>query len=485
MLFNSIDFIIFLPIVFFLYWFVVYKNLKYQNLLIVLASYFFYGSWDWKFLILIIFSTVVDYFIGLKLSKEEVLFKRKLLLGLSIVINLGFLGFFKYYNFFIDSFVSTFSFFGVGIEARSLNIILPVGISFYTFQTLSYTIDIYKRKIQPTKDFIMFAAFVSFFPQLVAGPIERAENLLSQFSRPKNFKFINIQFGFIRILWGLFKKVVIADRLAIIVNTTYNAPEDYGGLHFIVATVFFAFQIYCDFSGYSDIAIGTARMFNIKLMENFRTPYFSKSLGEFWRNWHISLSTWFRDYVYIPLGGNKVAKLRWYTNILIVFVVSGFWHGARWTFIIWGAIHGTILILESIFTSVKIKNRIINLKYINTFKILVTFSITCFAWVFFRANSTQEAFFIINKFVDFSTPLVANLRGQELYFNQPLWKLMASIALILVLILLEYLIRENKINEIILIQKSILVRWCVYLTVILTILFFGVFETNEFIYFQF
>ena len=364
MLFNSIDFIIFLPIVFFLYWFVVYKNLKYQNLLIVLASYFFYGSWDWKFLILIIFSTVVDYFIGLKLSKEEVLFKRKLLLGLSIVINLGFLGFFKYYNFFIDSFVSTFSFFGVGIEARSLNIILPVGISFYTFQTLSYTIDIYKRKIQPTKDFIMFAAFVSFFPQLVAGPIERAENLLSQFSRPKNFKFINIQFGFIRILWGLFKKVVIADRLAIIVNTTYNAPEDYGGLHFIVATVFFAFQIYCDFSGYSDIAIGTARMFNIKLMENFRTPYFSKSLGEFWRNWHISLSTWFRDYVYIPLGGNKVAKLRWYTNILIVFVVSGFWHGARWTFIIWGAIHGTILILESIFTSVKIKNRIINLKYI-------------------------------------------------------------------------------------------------------------------------
>ncbi|RLD46206.1 MAG: MBOAT family protein, partial [Bacteroidetes bacterium] len=291
MLFNSIDFAIFLPIVFLLYWFVFNKNLKLQNFLIVTASYIFYGWWDWRFLSLILFSTIVDYLVGLGLSKQKNKLKRKLLLWTSITVNLGFLGFFKYYNFFLDNFISVFSFFGHTINPQGLNIILPVGISFYTFQTLSYSIDVYKRKLKPTKDFIAFMAFVSFFPQLVAGPIERATNLLPQFFKSRTFKYHKAVDGLKQILWGLFKKVVIADNAAQIANEIFNNSDNYNGSTLIIGAIFFAFQIYGDFSGYSDIAIGTSRLFGFNLMQNFNFPYFSRDIAEFWRRWHISLSS--------------------------------------------------------------------------------------------------------------------------------------------------------------------------------------------------
>jgi len=336
MLFNSIDFAVFLPIVFVLYWFVANKDLKLQNFLILAVSYIFYGWWDWRFLSLILFSTIVDYFVGHYLHKQEGANKRKLLLWTSIFVNLGFLGFFKYYNFFLDNFVQAFSFFGNTLNTNSLNIILPVGISFYTFQTLSYSIDIYRKKLKPTNDFVAFAAFVSFFPQLVAGPIERATNLLPQFKKQRHFDYINAVNGLKQILWGLFKKVVIADNCAVFVNIIFESPDDFSGSTLLLGAVFFAFQIYGDFSGYSDIAIGTSKLFGFKLMQNFAFPYFSRDIAEFWRRWHISLSTWFRDYLYIPLGGSRGSTLKQIRNVFIIFLVSGFWHGANWTFILWG-----------------------------------------------------------------------------------------------------------------------------------------------------
>ncbi|PTL98918.1 MAG: membrane-bound O-acyltransferase family protein, partial [Bacteroidetes bacterium] len=305
MLFNSLDFAIFLPIVFLLYWFVSNKNLKLQNLLIVIASYTFYGWWDWRFLSLIMFSTIIDFFIGRSLLTEGNVSKRKLLLWTSITVNLGFLGFFKYYNFFLDNFITAFSFLGTEINASSLNIILPVGISFYTFQTLSYTIDVYRKKLEPTKDLIAFSAFVSFFPQLVAGPIERATNLLPQFYKKRKFEYNKAVDGLRQILWGLFKKIVIADNCAQIANDVFNNSTEYPGSALVLGVIFFTFQIYGDFSGYSDIAIGTSRLFGFNLKQNFAFPYFSRDIAEFWRRWHISLSTWFRDYLYIPLGGSR------------------------------------------------------------------------------------------------------------------------------------------------------------------------------------
>ncbi len=304
MFFNSIDFAIFLPIVFVLYWFVFKKNLKFQNGLIVVSSYVFYAWWDWRFLSLILFSTLVDYFVGIQLSKENNQIRRKLLLWTSIIVNLGFLGFFKYFNFFLDNFIAAFSFFGNEIQSSSLNIILPVGISFYTFQTLSYSIDVYKRKMEPTKDFIAFSAFVSFFPQLVAGPIERASNLLPQFYKKRRFEYVKAMDGLRQILWGLFKKMVIADNCAEYANLIFNNSDDCTGSTLVIGALFFTFQIYGDFSGYTDIAIGTSRLFGFNLKKNFAFPYFSRDIAEFWRRWHISLSSWFKDYLYIPLGGS-------------------------------------------------------------------------------------------------------------------------------------------------------------------------------------
>jgi len=313
MLFNSLDFAIFFPIVFLLYWFLFRGNIRQQNLLVVASSYFFYAWWDWRFLFLIIFSTTLDFFIGKKLGQEQDSKKRKYYLWISIIANLGSLGFFKYYNFFVENFIEAFSFFGTEIHGGSLDIILPVGISFYTFQTLSYSIDVYKRKMEPTKDFVAFSAFVCFFPQLVAGPIERASNLLPQFNKKRKFSYEKSADGLKQILWGFFKKTVIADNCAEYADMFFNNPSDYNGSALILGVFFFAFQIYGDFSGYSDIAIGASRLFGINLSRNFQFPYFSRDIAEFWRRWHISLSTWFRDYLYIPLGGSRgslVMKLR-------------------------------------------------------------------------------------------------------------------------------------------------------------------------------
>jgi len=322
--FNSIDFAIFLPVIFILYWFVANKNLKLQNFLIVVASYIFYGWWDWRFLSLILFSTLIDYSVGIRLSKQDNISKRKILLWISILVNLGFLGFFKYYNFFLDNFITAFSFFGTPINVKGLNIILPVGISFYTFQTLSYTIDVYKRKLEPTKDFIAFTAFVSFFPQLVAGPIERATHLLPQFHKRRKFDYALAVDGMRQILWGLFKKIVIADNCAELANQIFNNSADMNGSTLVLGAISFTFQIYGDFSGYSDIAIGTSRLFGFNLKQNFAFPYFSRDISEFWRRWHISLSTWFRDYLYIPLGGSRGGTWMKIRNTFIIFIVSGF-----------------------------------------------------------------------------------------------------------------------------------------------------------------
>ena len=396
MFFNSIDFAIFLPIVFLIYWFIVDKSLKTQNFLVVIASYVFYGWWDWRFLSLIMFSTIIDYTVGLKLSNEKKESKRKMLLLVSIFVNLGFLGFFKYYNFFLDNFLTAFSFFGAEIKANSLNIILPVGISFYTFQTLSYTIDIYKRKFEPTKDFIAFTAFVSFFPQLVAGPIERASNLLPQFYKKRVFEYHKAVDGLRQILWGLFKKIVIADNAAQIANEIFNNSADYSGSTLVLGAIFFSFQIYGDFSGYSDIAIGTSRLFGFNLKQNFAFPYFSRDIAEFWRRWHISLSTWFRDYLYIPLGGSRGGTWMKIRNTFAIFIVSGFWHGANWTFIIWGLLNALyflpLLLLNKnrINTGVVAGDRLLpSLKEL--LQMGLTFGLTVFAWIFFRAENLNHA----------------------------------------------------------------------------------------------
>ncbi|WP_067151958.1 MBOAT family O-acyltransferase, partial [Pseudotamlana agarivorans] len=407
MLFNSLDFAVFLPIVFCLYWFVTNKNLKLQNFLIVIASYTFYGWWDWRFLTLILFSTIIDFYIGVQLSKEKSLYKRKAFLWLSIIVNLGFLGFFKYYNFFLENFINAFSFFGYNIGVQSLNIVLPVGISFYTFQTLSYTIDVYKEKLKPTNDFISFAAFVSFFPQLVAGPIERATNLLPQFHKERKFSYSNAVDGLRQILWGLFKKIVIADGCAQFANEIFNNSDSYNGSTLFLGAIFFTFQIYGDFSGYSDIAIGTSRLFGFNLMQNFAFPYFSRDIAEFWRRWHISLSTWFRDYLYIPLGGSKGGTWMKVRNTFIIFLVSGFWHGANWTFIAWGALNALyflpLLLLKRNRTNL---GNVAHGKTLPNFKeffsMLITFGLTVIAWVFFRAENIHHALSYLNNIFSLS-----------------------------------------------------------------------------------
>jgi alginate O-acetyltransferase complex protein AlgI len=482
MLFNSIDFAIFLPIVFILYWYVTNKNLKLQNFLIVVASYTFYGWWDWRFLSLIIFSTLVDYTIGRKLKFEEDQLKRKILLWTSILINLGFLGFFKYYNFFLGNFVTAFSFFGTEIKANSLNIILPVGISFYTFQTLSYTIDVYKRKLEPTNDFAAFSAFVSFFPQLVAGPIERATNLLPQFYNKRTFDYSKAVDGMRQILWGLFKKIVIADNCAEYANLIFNNSTDYSGSTLALGAIFFTFQIYGDFSGYSDIAIGTSRLFGFNLMRNFAFPYFSRDIAEFWRRWHISLSTWFRDYLYIPLGGSRGSTWIKVRNIFIIFTVSGFWHGANWTFIVWGALNA-IYFLPLLLTNNNRKNIeiVAQGKYLPTFKeiflMFITFSLTVFAWIFFRAENIGYAISYISEIFSTSLFVIPKFAGMR--------RALTTIILVGLFVIVEWQGREGKYA----ISKLGLklfrpIRWGMYYILLITIIKFSGTQ-QEFIYFQF
>ena len=482
MLFNSIDFAIFLPIVFILYWFVFNKNLKFQNFLIVVSSYVFYGWWDWKFLSLILFSTLVDYLVGVALSHENNQTKRKVLLWISIVVNLGFLGFFKYYNFFLDNFISAFSFFGTEIKPNSLNIILPVGISFYTFQTLSYSIDVYKRKLEPTKDFIAFSAFVSFFPQLVAGPIERATHLLPQFFKKRKFDYTKAVDGTRQILWGLFKKIVIADNCAEYANSIFNNSADYSGSTLVLGALFFTIQIYCDFSGYSDIAIGTSRLFGFDLMRNFNFPYFSRDIAEFWRRWHISLSTWFRDYLYIPLGGSRGRKSMTVRNIFIIFIVSGFWHGANWTFIVWGFLHALYIMPSIIYqTNRNHLDIVAKGRYIPSLKeflsMAITFSLVVFAWIFFRATSVTHAFNYISEIFSNSLFTVPDFPGIE--------KAGPMIYFISLFFIIEWLGREQQYAIAYLGAKwHGALRWTMYYAISFAIYFFAG-PNQQFIYFQF
>lgn len=379
MLFNSIEFLVFLPLVFISYWYIFNKKLNNQNLVILISSYLFYGWWDWRFLALIIISTIVDYYVGLSIYSSKNINQKKIFLWTSILFNLGLLGFFKYYNFFIDSWIDLLNDFGYdGGSTWTLNIILPVGISFYTFQTMSYSLDIYRNKLKPTKDFISFASFVSFFPQLVAGPIERASNLLPQMLKARKFSYENGLQGIFLILNGFFRKIVLADSFAIYVDNTWGTIESSSGLSLIIAVVFFSLQIYLDFSGYSNIARGVAKLLGFELMINFNRPYLATDINSFWSRWHISLSTWFKDYVYIPLGGNRASKIRWAFNISAVFLLSGLWHGANWTYIIWGVVHVLMYFID---------------KFFPKYSSLITTQIAVlFAWVFFRSKSVSEAF---------------------------------------------------------------------------------------------
>ena len=482
MLFNSIEFALFLPIVFILYWFITKKNLSLQNSLIVIASYVFYSWWDWRFLSLIIFSTIIDYTIGILLKKEENKLKRKLLLWTSIIVNLGFLGVFKYYNFFLDSLYEVVPDLQVVMGFNTLDIILPVGISFYTFQTLSYTIDVYKRKLEPTKDFIAFSAFVSFFPQLVAGPIERATNLLPQFYKKRTFDYAKAVDGMRQILWGLFKKIVIADNCAEYANQIFNNSADMNGSTLVLGALFFTFQIYGDFSGYSDIAIGTSRLFGFNLMQNFAFPYFSRDIAEFWRRWHISLSTWFRDYLYIPLGGSRGGTSMKVRNTFIIFIVSGFWHGANWTFIVWGALNA-IFFLPLLLTK---KNRsnleiIAQNKYLPTFKelflMLGTFGLTVFAWIFFRAENVLHAYNYIAEIFSTSLFEIPKFSGMR--------RSLITILLIAIFLFIEWLGREQQYAI-----QNLGIKWkrslrnAMYYAIFIAIFWFGGKE-QQFIYFQF
>ncbi len=476
MLFNSLEYLLFLPTVFILYWFVFNKNLRIQNLLVLISSYFFYGWWDWRFLSLIFLSTIADYFIGFKIDASNNNKIRKYYLWISISFNLGLLGFFKYYNFFIDSWIMLLSSFGYEIQsAWTLKVILPVGISFYTFQTMSYSLDIYFRKLKPTKDFISFASFVSFFPQLVAGPIERASNLLPQMLTNRVFKYEQGVQGLRLILWGMFKKVVIADSLAWRVDYCFDNYHTLDGGTLLLGLVYFSIQIYCDFSGYSDIAIGTAKLFGFELMSNFKFPYFSRNIAEFWRRWHISLSSWFRDYLYIPLGGSRKGKLVSLRNIFITFIASGFWHGANLTFIAWGGVHAILYIPlflgeknRQYTTDIATKNNWLpSIK--ECFQMGVTFLLTTIAWVFFRSPSISQSFhYLFNIINQLSLPK-ENRSG---------------IVFVLLLVILDWFIMYNKGR--ILKTNNIALNWFLALIISITIIFFWFYNENSiFIYFQF
>lgn len=483
MLFNSIDFAVFLPIVFILYWFVTNRSLAIQNLLIVVASYVFYGWWDWRFLLLIVISTLTDYYVGIRLSKQSIQSKRKVLLLISILLNLGMLGFFKYYNFFIENFVAAFSFFGNPIQPNTLNIILPVGISFYTFQTLSYTIDVYRRKIEPTRDFIAFTAFVSFFPQLVAGPIEKASSLLPQFYVKRKFEYHKAVDGMRQILWGLFKKVVIADSCAEFTNLIFSNSDSYSGSTLVLGVFFFAFQVYGDFSGYSDIAIGTARLFGFNLMKNFAFPYFSRDISEFWRRWHISLMAWFRDYVYIPLGGSKGPKWLKYRNVFLVFTISGLWHGSDWNYILWGVINGVYLMILMLLNKsrqnmdIVAKGKLLpSLK--DVFNITLTFLLTNLAYIIFRAESVSHAFSYIGEIFSLSLFTIPSFQG--IGRTIPIW------SLVFFLMVFEWFRREHEFALAdIGVTWNRAGRWSFYIFIVFLIGMFMQTDETPFIYFQF
>jgi alginate O-acetyltransferase complex protein AlgI len=479
MLFNSIEFAVFLPIVFALYWIVPSKQLRWRNLVLLLASYVFYGWWDWRFLGLVAFSSFVDYIVGRALGPARSHSFRRSLLLVSVGVNIGFLGFFKYFNFFAENFYAAFTLFGQPVaDPIRLSIILPVGISFYTFQTLSYSIDVYRRKMEPTEDPVAFFAFVSFFPQLVAGPIERAAHLLPQFLSTRRFSYEEATDGMRLILWGLCKKIVIADVCAVHVNTVFGNPGAQSGSTLLLGAVFFAFQIYGDFSGYSDIAIGCAKLFGFRLTRNFAYPYFSRDIAEFWRRWHISLSSWFRDYVYIPMGGSRCGPWRSSVNIIVVFVVSGFWHGANWTFIVWGLINALFILplvllrRHRVYTNQVAQGRLLP-SPLEIMQMAGTFGITVIAWVFFRSESLAHAQLYLQRMFSpslFSIPQTGSR-----------WLLLS----IVVMVGIEW-IQRARAHPLDLVALKIprVLRWPIYYALLLLIYVHSG-SPQDFIYFQF
>jgi len=478
MLFNSISFAIFLPIVFALYWFLANRNLKFQNLLLLISSYYFYACWDYRFLFLLIFSTMLDFSTGIKMYEAKNERMKKFWFWLSICINLGFLGVFKYYNFFVESFADGLSHFGIEKHFDTLQVILPVGISFYTFHGLSYVIDIYKGKIKPERNIVDYSVFVSFFPLLVAGPIERATHLLPQIQRKREFDSAKAIDGLRQILWGLFKKLVIADNCAEYANMVFNNSDSLSGSTHIVGVLFFTFQIYGDFSGYSDIALGTARLFGIDLLRNFAFPFFSRDTAEYWRRWHISLSSWFKDYLYIPLGGSSGGTWMKVRNTLIIFLVSGFWHGANWTYILWGLLNAIYIIPSIVLNTNRHNMEIVAKGRIfatpkEIYHILSTFSLTVFAFIIFRSNTMTDAFHYIGKII--SPSVFTKPEGIR---NEVVWLLIAFI-------IIEWLGRENQYA----IEKMGLkwprpLRLAFYYAIMLVIFMYAG-SSQQFIYFQF
>ncbi|MDY3802419.1 MAG: MBOAT family protein [Alloprevotella sp.] len=479
MLFNSLEFLIFLPIVFLLYWHV-FKPLRWQNFFVVVASYVFYGWWNWRFLLLILFTSLCSFASGILLQRFDESKKwRKVISGTNIAINIAILGVVKYYDFFASQLVEAFSGLGVQLNLTSLNIILPVGISFYTFQALSYTVDIYRRKLEPTRDVIAFLAFISFFPQLVAGPIERATNLLPQFLKPRKFDYALAVDGMRQILWGLFKKMVVADTCATACNEIFADYATKSGGELIVGALFFTFQIYGDFSGYSDIAIGTAKLFGVRLMRNFNVPYFSRDIAEFWRRWHISLNTWFVDYVYIPLGGSRNGKWKTVRNTLIIFGLSGLWHGANWTYIVWGFYHAFLFISLFLFgLNHKRKDVVAAQSWHPSWKealqMLTTFCFVVIGWIIFRAENIGQAWgYISRMFCEFDGTFPKHGNTPLIYCG--------------IVLLVEWMQRKKE-HAFQIPHRSLFayrpVRWIFYFAVfVCTYFFMG--NQSTFIYFQF
>lgn len=477
MFFNSLSFAVFLPLVFLFYWSLGQNSKRTQNTILIIASYYFYSCWDWRFLFLLIFSTFLDFFTALQIEKGKSIKSRKFWFWLSIIVNLGFLGVFKYYDFFATSMANMIGSLGFNANPLLLKLILPVGISFYTFHGLSYVIDIYYKRISAERNFIDYSLFVSYFPLLVAGPIERATHLLPQVKKVRKFDFEQAKSGVYQILWGLFKKVVIADTCATYANAIFDNFQNMNSFSLLLGAFYFAFQIYGDFSGYSDIALGVSKLFGIELLRNFNFPYFSRDIAEFWRRWHISLSSWFRDYVYIPLGGSKGSKTKQIRNVFIIFLLSGFWHGANWTFLAWGAINAMfflpLLLLKknrSNLDSVSIELSFNSIKVIS--QIVFTFIITCFAWIFFRSPSIGSAVNYIERIFtqgEFAEQYLKNER-----YNYEILILIVSF------IAIEW-INRNKIEPLSGKNSWIKVALCLIGIVVL-----GVFsDYKSFIYFQF
>ena len=491
MLFNSFEFLVFLSVVFLLYWFVL-RGQNWQNLLVVVASYVFYGWWDWRFLLLIALTSLCSYGSGLLLEHYEGRRRRQLLVSaLNIVLNLGILGVFKYYNFFIENISALFGSIGWHLDWVTMNIILPIGISFYTFQALSYTIDVYQKKLPATHNPLEFFAYISFFPQLVAGPIERATNLLPQFQQQRHFDYGKAADGCRQMLWGFFKKMVIADNCAVVVNQIWADYTDETGFVLMIGAILFTFQIYCDFSGYSDIAIGCARLFGFNLMRNFDYPYFSRSIPEFWSRWHISLTTWFRDYIYIPLGGSRCSRWKTIRNVFVVWVVSGLWHGANWTFICWGLYHATLLVIYHVCgINTKHRHTIAQGRLFPSLKelmmVCLTFTLAVIGWIVFRAENMTDAIQYLDGLCRLS--LLDVHSGISLLMSIDPLQLGPIVAGLFIMLLCEWQQREKQhalqfsaSNPIV---GNTIVRYIIY--VILLLLITGTAGSqSEFIYFQF